>query len=136
LDPYPYEILEEARNIQYFYENIFRVYIDCEQEMKTKQDIHTRSILLSYLHNSGPIVKRHETVTKESITKVLFDVTRLCCIRDITYQLLHSVLHYYPLIHARKRLSIMDIVRTKKKYTHGFWGGTLNVKKKSISTNE
>ncbi len=134
LSSYPYNLLNIGKDLIYFYENLYPVYMECQKaKIDTNRNIHTRSILLSYLNNCSPIIKYHKIITNDTMLKLSFDVIRLCCIRDITYQLLHSVLRYYPTIHARKRFTVMGLIRSRYAHKRGFLGGTLNVKKNAMS---
>ena len=133
LSSYPYEILEEGHELVYFYDKLYPVYLECERaNIDTNRNSHTRSILLSYLHNCSLIVKRHQYVTYDSMKCLSFDLIRLCCIRDMTYQLLHTVLCYYPPIHSRKRLTAMSLIRSRYPYQYG--NNKLN-KKSSVNIN-
>jgi hypothetical protein len=128
-DPYPYEILDDAHHLMYFYRTNYRVHLLCNHEhVTTYRDHHTRMILLSYLNNTNGVIERHSTVSNDTMRLLPFDLIRLRCIRDMTHQLLHSILQYYPPIHSRKRLSAMDLIRSRCYYTHGYWGGTLQRK--------
>lgn len=125
---YPIDMKDESFDIDYFYRTLYAVLKVCKHYViHTNRDTHTRSIILCYLQNSSPIVENHKNVSNYTMSTLPFDLIRLRCIRDITYQLLRSILRYYPHIHSRKRLTAMDLIRSRCYYTHGYWGGTLNI---------